>query len=71
MATRENLDLKDQKVPLELVVPLENEENLVPKDLLVILELLDLKVNLVKRETLDNEEPKVTLDNLDHKDPLE
>jgi len=68
--TRESLDLKDQKEQLELVVPLENEENLVPKDLLVILELLDLKANLVKREMLDNEEPRVTLDNLDLKDPL-
>lgn len=67
---RESLDLKDQKEQLELVVPLENEENLVPKDLLVILELLDLKANLVKREMLDNEEPRVTLDNLDLKDPL-
>lgn len=68
--TRESLDLKDQKGQLELVVPLENEENLVPKDLLVILELLDLKANLVKREMLDNEEPRVTLDNLDLRDPL-
>jgi len=68
--TRESLDLKDQKEQLELVVPLENEENLVPKDLLVILELLDLKANLVKREMLDNEEPRVTLDNLDLRDPL-
>jgi len=52
------------------VVPLENEENLVPKDLLDILELLDLKVNLERKEMLDNEEPRVTLDNLDLKDLL-
>lgn len=66
--TPAQLDLRDL---LDLVVQLVSVESLDLKVLPDILELLEPKVNLVRRETSANAVTRVTLDNLDLRDLLE
>lgn len=66
--TPAQLDLRDL---LDLVVQLVSVESLDLKVLPDTLELLEPKVNLVRRETSANAVTRVTLDSLDLRDLLE